>query len=152
MAPWFRDSCHFRHFLLWQTWNIAPEEWSGYTSLWICFLSLLFRCPSAFTLHSCYYTKPGRSEICLLWLMHNRPSFTLLGEPLQHLTSGNTYTGASERKHSAPQGSVGKCQHPGLTLVPRNWDTGCLKHPASLWLPLSPVSIGQEQCSSCWGT
>lgn len=112
------------------------------------FLPLLLSHPSAFNLHSCHYPKPGRSEFCLLWLMHSRSSFTLLPEPLKLLTSGSCYTGASERKHSAPQGCVDKCQHPGLTLAPRNSDTGCLKHPASLCLPISPVSIGQEKCSS----
>lgn len=148
MAPWFMHSCHFGHFLFWQPRNIAPG--SQYTSLWICFLPLLLSYPSAFTLHGCYYSKPGRSELGLLWLMHSRPSFTLLVEPLKHLTSGSSYTGASDRKHSAPQDCVGKCQHPGLTLAPRNSDTGCLKHPASLCLPISPVSTGQEQCSWCW--
>lgn len=148
MAPWFMDSCHFRHFLPWQTMNMAPDEGSGYASLWICFLALLLSRPSAFTLLSCCYPKPGRSQFCpLKWhgLMHSRPSFTLLVEPLQHLTSGSSYTGASERKHSAPQGCVGNCQHPGLTLAPRNSDTGCLNHPASLCLRVSPVSTGHER-------
>lgn len=144
MAPWFMDSCHFRHFLPWQTRNVAPDEGSGYNSLWICFLPLLLSHASAFTLHSCSYPIPGRSEFCPLRLMHIRPSFTLPVEPLQHLTSGSSYTGASERKHSAPQGCGGNSEHPGLTLAPRNSDTGCLKHPASLF-PISPVSTEHER-------
>lgn len=140
-GPWFMDSCHLRHFLLWQPMNVAPDEGSGYISLWIYFLELLLSSPSAFTLCSCYYPKPYRSGFCLLeWhgLMFSSPqdSFALLAEPLQYLTSSGS------QRHNvlhlwAVEGTIGTQGWHGHL---GNSDTGSPSHSPLFFVTLYPQS------------
>lgn len=145
MGPWFMDSCHLRHFLLWQPMNMAPNEGSGYASLWIYFLELLLSSPSAFTLCSCYYPKPYRSGFCLLeWhgLMPLPAPRTAL---LSLLSQCNISQAVAVRDVTCCHAGLWRellapALASGLTPAPRNSDTRCPSRPPLLFVTLYPQS------------